>query len=162
MAVVKLSRGCLRSSSRLTFSLIYRNDRSRSLSNGWDPHGLSERLGPENVAVLVFDAHTDAVPLPIRSGLVQYASEAGLPSPDPSPYPRFSPYTTGDFLLHLIEEEIILPVNLIIVGTADRTEELRSLNDRRVREYVRHFDLLLDRGVKIIGNSNFNNWELSG
>ena len=112
---------------------------------------LSERLGPENVAVLVFDAHTDAVPLPIRSGLVQYASEAGLPSPRPiSVSPGLAPYTTGDFLLHLIEEEIILPANLIIVGTADRTEELRSLNDRRVREYVHHHDVLSDRGVKII------------
>jgi arginase family enzyme len=112
---------------------------------------LSERLGPENICILVFDAHIDAVPLPIRSGLVRYASEAGLPSPRPiSVSPGLTPYTTGDFLLHLVEEEIILPANLIIVGTADRIEELRNLNDRRVREYVRHYDLLLNRGVKII------------
>lgn len=112
---------------------------------------LSERLGPENLCTLVFDVHTDAVPLPIRSGLVQYASEAGLPSPGPiSVSPDFNPYTAGNFLLYLVEEKIILPVNLIIVGTADGIEELRSSNDRRAREYVHHYDFLLDRGVKII------------
>jgi arginase family enzyme len=112
---------------------------------------LSERLGPKNLCTLVFDAHTDAVPLPIRSGLVRYASEAGLPSPGPiSVSPDFNPYTAGNFLLYLVEEKIILPANLMIVGTADGIEELRSSNDRRAREYVQHYDFLLDRGVKII------------
>jgi len=112
---------------------------------------LSERLGCENLCTVVFDAHTDAVPLSIRSRLAQYASEAGLPSPRPTSIsPDFNPYSTGNFLLYLIEEKIILPVNLIIVGTADGIEELRSSEDRRAREYVGHYDFLLDRGVKII------------
>jgi arginase family enzyme len=113
---------------------------------------LSERFGHENLCAVIFDAHTDAVPLPIRSELVQYAAGAGLPAPRPiSVSPAFDPYTAGNFLLYLIEEKIILPPHLIIVGTADGIGKLRGSNDRRAKEYVHHHDFLLDRGVRIIG-----------
>ncbi len=112
---------------------------------------LSERMGCENLGVVVFDAHTDAVPLPIRSGLVQYALEKGLPSPGLlSNDGALDPYTTGNFLLHLIEEEVMLPGNLILIGPGDDGERWRESNDPRVMEYVRHYDSLLERGVKII------------
>ena len=94
---------------------------------------LSESLGCENLCTVVFDAHTDAVPLSIRSRLAQYASEAGLPSPRPTSIsPEFNPYSTGNFLLYLIEEKIILPANLIIVGTADGIEGLRTSKFRKI------------------------------
>jgi arginase family enzyme len=112
---------------------------------------LSERLGSKNLGVLVFDVHTDAIPLPIRSGLVEYASEAGLPSPGAlSLSPEFDPYTTGNFLLYLIEKKTILPQNLMIIGAGDSADTLRNLDDKRVKEYVRHYDSLSERGVKII------------
>jgi arginase family enzyme len=112
---------------------------------------LSERFGPENVAILVFDAHTDAIPLPIRSGLVQYALEVGLPSPSPISEPlTFDPYTTGNFLFHLIEKRIIIPENLMLIGPVDGPEKLRRVNDERVIKYVHHYDSLVERGVKII------------
>ena len=115
---------------------------------------LSERLGPENMGLLIFDAHTDAIPLPLRSGLVQYAREMGLPSPGPLLNSEgFDFYTTGNFLFHLIEKEIILPKNLIIIGPADSVESLRDLRDQRVREYVCHYDSLEDRGIKIISRN---------
>src|SRR3990172_6918102 len=69
---------------------------------------LSENLGPENLGVLVFDVHTDAIPLPLRRGLVQYASETG-----PSSTGRIAidesldPYSAGSFLLYLIDKEFI-------------------------------------------------------
>jgi arginase family enzyme len=112
---------------------------------------LSEHIGPENLGILVFDVHTDAIPLPIRTGLVQYSFENGLLSPGPiSESVAFDPYSTGSFLFQLIEQEIILPVNLIIVGPGDSADKLRNLNDKRVMEYVYHYDSLLERGVKII------------
>jgi arginase family enzyme len=112
---------------------------------------LSERFGPENLGVLVLDAHTDAIPLPIRSCLFQYASEAGLSSVGSiSKSATLDPYTGGNFLFYLIEKEIILPENLIIVGSGDSADKLRNLSDRRVIEYVRHYDSLLERGVKVI------------
>jgi arginase family enzyme len=109
---------------------------------------LSEHLGPENLGILVFDVHTDAIPLPIRSGLVHYSAGNG-----PGPIlesAAFDPYSTGSFLFQLIKNEIILPVNLIIVGPGDSPEKLRNLNDKRVMEYVCHYDSLLERGVKIV------------
>lgn len=112
---------------------------------------LSERMGCENLGVIVFDVHTDAIPLPIRSGLVQYALEAGLPSPGAlSNAPAFDPYATGNFLLHLIEDEIILPANLILIGPGDDADKWRKSKNNRVMEYVRHYDSLMERGVKII------------
>ena len=112
---------------------------------------LSERFGPETLGVLVFDVHTDAVPLPIRSGLVEYALEARLPSPGAIwKSAMLDPYTTGNFLFYLIEKEVIVPENLIIVGPGDSADRLRNLVDERVIKYVRHYDSLLQRGVKII------------
>ena len=112
---------------------------------------LSECFGPENLGVLVFDVHTDAIPLPIRSGLVQYASEVGLPAVSTISKPMtFDPYTTGNFLSHLIGEKIILPKNLIVIGPGDNAEKLRTLSDKRVVDYMRHYDSLVERGVKII------------
>lgn len=112
---------------------------------------LSKIFGYENLGVLVFDVHTDAIPLAIRSGLVEYASEVELPSPGPiAKSLTFDPYTTGNFLFHLIERKIILPKNLIIIGVGDSPDRLRNSNDKRVMEYVRHYDSLLKKGVKII------------
>lgn len=112
---------------------------------------LSERLGPENLGILVFDVHTDAIPLPVRTGLAEYALEAGLPAPgDISKLVSLDPYTTGNFLLYLIERGIIFPSNLIIIGPGDDADKLRKLKDQRVMEYVRHYDFLTERGVKII------------
>jgi arginase family enzyme len=112
---------------------------------------LSERLGCENLGMIVFDVHTDAIPLPIRSGLVQYALEKGFPSPGPLSNSRsLDPYTAGNFLLHLIEQEVILPANLVLIGPADDADKWRKSRDGRVREYVRHYDSLGKRGVRII------------
>jgi arginase family enzyme len=123
---------------------------------------LSEWIGPENLVVLVFDVHTDAIPLPIRSGLVNYALEAGLPSPGPiSISPELNPYAAGNFLFYLIEEGKILPQNLIIVGTRDGTETLRNLDDRRVKEYVHHYNSLSERGVKIISRDQLRHFGTS-
>lgn len=112
---------------------------------------LSERFGPETLGVLVFDAHTDAVPLHIRSGLSQYAGEKRLGAPPPLlGNVKLHPYTAGDFLYDLMEKEIILPENLIIVGAVDSADRLRNLTDKRVLEYVRHCDSLSERKVKIV------------
>jgi arginase family enzyme len=112
---------------------------------------LSDRFGPEDLGVLVFDVHTDAAPLPIRSGLAQYASEEGLSEIDTISKPAiFDPYTRGNFLFYLIEEGIILPENLILIGPGDTVDKLSTLTDKRVVEYVHHYESLMERGVKII------------
>lgn len=63
---------------------------------------ISDFFGSEYIAILVFDVHTDAIPLAIRSGLAQYALEAGLPSPGPITRPEtFDSYTAGNFCFTL-------------------------------------------------------------
>lgn len=112
---------------------------------------LSEHLGSENLGVLVFDVHTDAIPLPLRRGLVQYVSETGQSSAGPIEVDEsFDPYSAGSFLLYLIDQGFILPENLVLVGVGDHADTLRKLTDRRVKEYVRNYDSLSQRGVKII------------
>jgi arginase family enzyme len=112
---------------------------------------LSERVGPENLGIVVFDVHTDAVPIPIRSGLARYGSEKGWSSP--ATFPNDSPadpYATGNFLLHLIDEKVIRPSNLVIVGVGDHGEGWKHSKDRSVMEYVKHYDALLGQGVRIV------------
>jgi arginase family enzyme len=117
---------------------------------------LSEYLGSENLGVLIFDVHTDAIPLPLRLGLVQYGAETGQSSADRMAIDEsFDPYSAGSFLLYLIDKELILPENLVIVGVADSAERLRKLADERVRKYVRYYDSLSERGVKIIDKDQF-------
>ena len=112
---------------------------------------LSEYLGSENLGALVFDVHTDAIPLPLRRGLVQYASETGQSSAGRIEIDEsFDPYSAGSFLLYLIDKEVILPENLVIVGVGDSADRLRNLTDKRVKEYVRYYDSLSQMGVKII------------
>ena len=112
---------------------------------------LSDSLGPENLGVLLFDVHTDAIPLPLRLGLVQYGTETGQSSAGRITIDEsFDPYSAGSFLLYLIDRGLILPKNLVIVGVGDSADSLRKLTDKRVKEYVRYYDSLSERGVKII------------
>lgn len=117
---------------------------------------LSERLAPENLGVVVFDVHTDLIPLHLRRGLVDYANEKEIPEtmvyqnklpPEPDVQEA---YTTGNFLLHLIDQDIILPQNLVIIGPGDNADKFNNSVDPRVSDYVRHYNLLLKKGVKII------------
>jgi arginase family enzyme len=113
---------------------------------------LSDYLGPENLGVLIFDVHTDAIPLPLRLGLAQYGAKAGQSSGEQMVIDEtFDPYSAGSFLLYLMDKGLILPENLVIVGVRDNADRLRKLTDKRVKKYVRYYDSLCERGVKIIG-----------
>jgi arginase family enzyme len=115
---------------------------------------LSEKMGPENLGVLVFDTHTDAVPLSLRGGLAEYALEKGMSVPVQSTggdYEEF--YTAGNFLLHLMRSGRLLPENLLIVGAADSEDSLRETGDRRVRDYHCHLRHLREMGVTIISRA---------
>jgi arginase family enzyme len=115
---------------------------------------ISERMGPENLGALVFDAHTDAVPLSLRSGLVEYAFEKGIPGPGQitsTEYERC--YTAGNFLLHLLKAGTILPGNLVIVGPADSEDSLKETKDPRVRDYCGHLEHLRNMGVRIVSSA---------
>ena len=114
---------------------------------------LSERIGPDNLGVLVFDAHTDAVPLSLRSGLVEYALEKGIPGPGQIASREYERcYTAGNFLLDLMKSGTILPGNLVIVGPADSEDSVKETKDRRVRDYYHHLKHLRGMGVRIVSS----------
>jgi len=112
---------------------------------------LSEKVGPEDLCVLVFDAHTDAVPLCLRSSLVEYALEQGIPGRGQTAGTEYEDsYTAGNFLLDLMKSGTILPGNLVIVGPADSEEGVKETKDRRVRDYYDHLRHLREMGVRTV------------
>ena len=118
---------------------------------------LSERFGPEDISVLVFDTHTDAIPLPIRYGLRDYTAQNRLSDKSMQPITMAAlddRYSSGNFLLHLMDQGVILPQNLIIIGPADGPEPFRGLDDPRIASYVRHYDALVERGVTPISQAD--------
>ena len=82
---------------------------------------LSDKLGPENLSVLVLDQHFDGLPLSIRME-AQMMANLGCPTSGAGPLPDVkdgNEYCCGNFWKHLIDSGIILPGNLLFVGVAD-------------------------------------------
>ncbi|MHA1651648.1 MAG: arginase family protein [Candidatus Helarchaeota archaeon] len=123
---------------------------------------LTKKYGIENLTILIFDGHFDAIPTNFRIGLASYSKdhkdEIAIPFPemidsveDSTQVPLT--YNCGTFLYHLLEQGTILPENLIVYGVMDYPgAELRKIADQRVKNFV---DFYLDyekKGVQIIPN----------
>jgi arginase family enzyme len=127
---------------------------------------LSRMYGAANISVIVFDGHFDAIPTNLRLALASYSKEhkADLAIPFPEfvdsideqiEIPRS--YNCGTFLHHLIQENVILPPNLIIFGCVDYpNEDLKAISDPRVKEFVDFYLAYEKKGAKIIPNSKDN------
>ncbi|MHA1242844.1 MAG: arginase family protein [Promethearchaeota archaeon] len=88
---------------------------------------LSKEYGPENLLVLIFDAHFD--------GLIEIKNT----------------YTCASFLNNLINAKIIRPENLIIFGCQDYPDDkYRAINDPGIVEFVEFYDKMERNGVKFI------------
>lgn len=110
---------------------------------------LAERLDPENLTVAVIDAHFDAIPTAvrraIRMGLEEESSGPGGPE-------LAEPYNCGNFLAHLLDDGVVLPERLFVIGAADLpTPELERSADPGDRQYISAYRSHLDRGVRVIG-----------
>lgn len=120
---------------------------------------LSDFYGADQITVVIFDSHFDAIPSKVRLQLGQYAQEHQLHAVHPEQAEFFSDtkrdiplsYNCGTFLSYLLEEKIILTSNLIVVGVSDYpSEELRAINDERVKNFVKTYFNFQDKGVKFI------------
>lgn len=127
---------------------------------------LSRKYDPENLSVIIFDGHFDAIPTSLRLGLASYSKdhkdEIAIPFPefidsiDEQTEIPLS-YNCGTFLYQLLEERTILPQNLIIFGCADYpNEDLRNISDKRIKDYVDLYLSYEDQGVKFIPNLKDN------
>ncbi len=126
---------------------------------------LSEKFEPENVVVVIFDAHLDSLSAQISLELSKYASEnrdkVKLLNPeqfeeiDMNDINLKDSYTCASFLNCLIQERTILPENVIIFGNQDYpSEELLAETDPRAKKYVEYYLSFEKKGVQIIPASD--------
>ncbi|MEW5912932.1 MAG: arginase family protein [Thermodesulfobacteriota bacterium] len=116
---------------------------------------LGARLGPENLSVLVADSHTDAIPMAALAGAIAYdqaTNPASVYDPD-DPYLRDRPesYNASSFLRHLLDQGLILPQNLYLLGLGDwpPKQAFRS-KDPRLAAYTQAYSRLKQAGVGLV------------
>jgi arginase family enzyme len=113
---------------------------------------LAAAHGPENVSVIVADAHNDAVPMSAMAGAIAYDMEINPNSLfDPAdPFLRGRPesFNASSFLHHLLAEGVLLPQNLYLLGIADYPpKKALRLKDPRMKAYTGAWTSLKRRGV---------------
>ena len=121
--------------------------------------GVFEKLvklyTPEDLSLILLDSHTDALLPSILSGAIGYDIETNRNSVydrnDPFLKDRSESYNASSFLYHLLEEGLVEPSNLYIIGISDYPPK-RSfrIKDQRIKQYVGLFSGLKKKGVKLI------------
>ena len=120
---------------------------------------LAERLGPENISLVVLDSHLDAVPSPVMAGAIAYDMETNphsLHDPgDPFLQNRPDSYNASSFLHHLLAEGAVLPENLYVIGISDLPpKRALRIKDPRIKVYTRLWTGLTARGVRLMGKKD--------
>lgn len=121
--------------------------------------GLSRRLGPENLSVVVLDAHTDAIPMSAVAGAVAYdlaRNPESLYDPhDPFLRGRPDSYNASSFLGCLLDEGAVLPRNLYLLGVADwPPKKALRIKDPRMKAYTGAYARLPRMGVGVATRSD--------
>ncbi|MFX1489129.1 MAG: arginase family protein [Promethearchaeota archaeon] len=127
-------------------------------------NALSHEYGPEDLLILILDAHFDGLPASISLNIAKFMNEH--PEEINPLLPEFvnnlneyinvvDTYTCASFLFYLLEEKVILPQNLIIFGCQDYpNKKFRSLEDSRIKEYVEFYNKMEQKGVKFVPKSD--------
>jgi len=124
----------------------------------------------EDLGLIVIDSHFDAVPMALRYGLIEYAKETNSFAVPPDLfsedlYPEFSSSEIGqwgklnpeNFLLHILEQNLIDPKNLLVVGISDYPPEaFGARDDPQVRVYLDYFNSLEEQGVRFIPKTSID------
>ena len=116
---------------------------------------LSRYYGNENLSLIIIDSHTDAVPMPVIAGAIQYDvnnnPSSVHDSKDPFLYNRSDSYNASSFVHKLIAEKLVNPKNLYILGVSDYPEKkFLRIKDPRIKKYTHSYESLKRIGVKII------------
>lgn len=123
---------------------------------------LSEIYGRDNILAIFVDSHFDGISLPIKLGLIHYDIETNpdtiYSKNDLYLYDRADSYNTESFIKFLINERIILPENTICIGISNYpTAEAFKVKDARVKNYIREFTVMQEKGVCIIRKEDLRN-----
>jgi arginase family enzyme len=121
---------------------------------------LAELYGPEKLSLIVLDSHTDAIPISIMAGMIQYDIDTNpdtVHDPhDPFLYHRKDSYNASSFLYYLLDEEVLKPKNLYLIGISDYPpKHAFRIRDSRIENYVNLFSELKRKGVTILTKNDF-------
>jgi len=116
---------------------------------------LSRHYGKENMSLVIIDSHTDAVPMSVLSGAIQYDIDTNPSSVhdknDPFLYNRPDSYNASSFVHNLVKEKMVDLKNLYILGVSDYPEKKSlRIKDVRIKKYTNAYAGLKRRGAKII------------
>jgi arginase family enzyme len=110
---------------------------------------------PDDISLIVVDSHVDALPTSAMSEAIQYDIATNPNSVyDPSdPFLRNRPdsYNASSFIYYLLEEGLIDPRNLYLVGVSDYPpKKAFRIKDGRIKHYLDCYSSLKRNGVKIL------------
>ena len=116
---------------------------------------LAREYGSASLALIVLDSHFDAVIPSVRCGLIQYDLETNPSSPfspsDPYIRGRLDSYNADSFLYYLVEEKVLPPENILVLGVSDYPPpHAFKIEDPRVKRYLALYTGLESLGVKIV------------
>lgn len=110
---------------------------------------------PADISLIVVDSHVDSLPSSVMSGAIQYDMATNPDSVhDPNdPFLRNRPdsYNASSFLQYLLEDGVVDPENLYLVGVSDYPPKRAfRIRDNRIKNYVDCYAALKRNGVKIL------------
>ncbi|MBR9980616.1 MAG: arginase family protein [Desulfatitalea sp.] len=116
---------------------------------------LAEHYGRSNLSLLVLDSHTDAVPMSRLAGAILYDAATNKGSiydtNDPYLHQRSESYNASTFVHHLLDDGILDPRDLYIIGISDYPpKKAFRIDDPRIAEYVEVYSELRRRGATLI------------
>jgi len=120
----------------------------------------AEKYGKDDLGVVIFDSHFDAILPTYRCGLIQYDIDTNPNSPfdpnDPFVYGRPDSFNADSFLFKLLEDGYILPENVMVVGVSDYpSKKSEKIDDERVGRYLELYHGFEEKGVKVISKERF-------
>jgi arginase family enzyme len=121
---------------------------------------LVELYEPEDVSLIVLDSHTDAIPMSVMAGMIQYDIDTNPDTVhdrhDPFLYDRQDSYNASSFVYYLLAEEVLKPQNLYLIGISDYPpKHAFRIKDPRIENYVNIFSELKRRGVTMLTKNDF-------
>ena len=121
---------------------------------------LGELYEPEDISLIVLDSHTDAIPMSVMAGMIQYDIDTNPDTfydrNDPFLYERPDSYNASSFIYYLLAEKVVKPQNLYILGISDYPpKHAFRIKDQRVESYVNIFSELKRKGVTLLTKNDF-------
>lgn len=116
---------------------------------------LAAHHGRENLSLIILDSHTDAISMPSLSKAIEYDIDTNPESvhdpDDPFIYNRPDSYNASSFVYHLVEEKVVDPRNLYILGISDYPDRKAfKVKDSRIKSYLRSYTDLEKQGARLV------------